>query len=152
MKLFRSKSEDNKEPYDEFIATVKLVSGEEILTKVIVDYTDTVEQVILDNPVICQEVRSHGANVPLGYKFEPWMKMSEEEIYIVDLNNIITLSEIKDDLVIKTYNNIIEGGFKRQHPDLDRQMGYVNSVDEARKIIEKLYKSDSASKEPKKDL
>jgi len=152
MKLFRSKSENNKEPYDEFIATVKLVSGEEILTKVIVDYTTKVEQVILDNPVICQEVRSHGANVPLGYKFEPWMKMSEEEIYIVDLNNIITLSEIKDDLVIKTYNNIIEGGFKRQHPDLDRQMGYVNSVDEARKIIEKLYKSDSASKEPKKDL
>jgi hypothetical protein len=152
MKLFRSKSENNKEPYDEFIATVKLVSGEEILTKVIVDYTTQVEQIILDNPVICQEVRSHGANVPLGYKFEPWMKMSEEEIYIVDLNNIITLSEIKDDLVIKTYNNIIEGGFKRQHPDLDRQMGYVNSVDKARQIIEKLYKSDSASKEPKKDL
>ena len=152
MKLFRSKSEDNKEPYDEFIATVKLVSGEEILTKVIVDYTDTVEQVILDNPVICQEVRSHGANVPLGYKFEPWMKMSEEEVYIVDLNKIITLSEIKDDLVIKTYNNIIEGGFKRSHPDLDRDMGYINSVDRARQIIEKLYKSDSASKEPKKDL
>jgi len=152
MKLFRSKSEKNKEPYDEFVATVKLVSGEEILTKVIVDYTTKVEQVILDNPVICQEVRSHGANVPLGYKFEPWIKMSDEEIYIVDLNNIITLSEIKDDLVIKTYNNIIEGGFKRQHPDLDRQMGYVNSVDKARQIIEKLYKSDSASKEPKKDL
>ena len=152
MKLFRSKSEDNKEPYDEFIATVKLVSGEEILTKVIVDYTTQVEQVILDNPVICQEVRSHGANVPLGYKFEPWMKMSEEEVYIVDLNKIITLSEIKDDLVIRTYNNIVEGGFKRQHPDLDRDMGYINSVDKARSIIEKLYKSDSASKEPKKDL
>ena len=152
MKLFRSKSEDNKEPYDEFIATVKLVSGEEILTKVIVDYSSEEEQIIIDNPVICQEVRSHGANVPLGYKFEPWMKMSEEEVYIVDLNKIITLSEIKDDLVIKTYNNIIEGGFKRSHPDLDRDMGYINSVDRARQIIEKLYKSDSASKEPKKDL
>ena len=152
MKLFRSKSEKNEEPYDEFIATVKLVSGEEVLTKVIVDYTDKVEKVILDNPVICQEVRSHGANVPLGYKFEPWIKMSDEEIYIIDLEKIITLSEIKDDLVIKTYNNIIEGGFKRQHPDLDRQMGYVNSVDKARQMIEKLYKSDSASKEPKKDL
>ena len=152
MKLFRSKSENNKEPYDEFVATVKLVSGEEILTKVIVDYTTKVEQVILDNPVICQEVRSHGANVPLGYKFEPWIKMSEEEIYIVDLDKIITLSEIKDDLVIKTYNNIIESGFKRQHPDLDREMGYINNIDSARKIIEKLYKADSASKEPKKDL
>ena len=152
MKLFRSKSENKKEPYEEFVATVKLVSGEEILTKVIIDYSSKEEQIIIDNPVICQEVRSHGANVPLGYKFEPWIKMSDEEIYIIDLEKIITLSEIKDDLVIKTYNNIIEGGFKRQHPDLDRQMGYVNSVDKARQIIEKLYKSDSASKEPKKDL
>ena len=152
MKLFRSKSEDKKEPYEEFVATVKLVSGEEILTKVIIDYSSKEEQIIIDNPVICQEVRSHGANVPLGYKFEPWIKMSEEDIFIVDLDKIITLSEIKDDLIIKTYNNIIDGGFKRQHPDLDRQMGYINSVDDARKIIERLYKSDSASKEPKKDL
>ncbi len=152
MKLFRSKSEGKKEPYDEFIATVKLVSGEEILTKVIVDYTSEVEQIIIDNPVICQEVRTPGANVPMGYKFEPWIKMTEEDIFVLALDKIITLSEIKDDIVIKTYNNIIEGGFKRQHPDLDRQMGYVNSVARAREIIEKLYKADSASKEPKKDL
>ena len=152
MKLFRSKSDSNKEPYDEFIATVKLCSGEEILTKVIVDYSSEEEQIIIDNPVICQEVRTPGANVPMGYKFEPWIKMSEEDVFILNLDKIITLSEIKDDLVIKTYNNIIEGGFKRTHPDLDRTMGYINNVDSARKIIEKLYKSDSASKEPKKDL
>ena len=152
MKLFRSKSEDKKEPYEEFVATVKLVSGEEILTKVIIDYSSKEEQIIIDNPVICQEVRSHGANVPLGYKFEPWIKMTEEDVFILNLDKIITMSEIKDDIVIKTYNTIIEGGFKRQHPDLDREMGYVNNVDKARKIIEKLYKSDSASKEPKKDL
>ena len=152
MKLFRSKSENNKEPYDEFIATVKLCSGEEILTKVIVDYSSKEEQIIIDNPVVCQEVRSHGANIPMGYKFEPWIKMTEEDVFILNLDKVITMSEIKDDLVIKTYNTIIDGGFKRQHPDLDRQMGYVNSVDKARQMIEKLYKSDSASKEPKKDL
>ena len=152
MKLFRSKSENKKEPYEEFVATVKLVSGEEILTKVIIDYSSKEEQIIIDNPVICQEVRSHGANIPMGYKFEPWIKMTEEDVFILNLDKVITMSEIKDDLVIKTYNTIIDGGFKRQHPDLDRQMGYVNSVDKARQMIEKLYKSDSASKEPKKDL
>jgi len=152
MKLFRSKSEDNKEPYDEFIATVKLCSGEEILTKVIVDYSSEEEQIIIDNPVVCSEVRTAGASIPLGYKFEPWIKMSEEDVFILNLDKVITLSEIKDDLVIKTYNNIVEGGFKRTHPDIDRSMGYINSVDNAREIIEKLYKSDSASKEPKKDL
>ena len=152
MKLFRSKSDNNKEPYDEFVATVKLVSGEEILTKVIVDYSSEEEQIIIDNPVVCQEVRTPGANVPMGYKFEPWIKMTEEDVFVLSLDKIITLSEIKDDLVIKTYNNIIEGGFKRQHPDLDRSMGYINDVDSARKIIEKLYKAKDASKEPKKDL
>ena len=152
MKLFRSKSDKNKEPYDEFVATVKLVSGEEILTKVIVDYSSEEEQIIIDNPVVCSEVRTPGANVPLGYKFEPWIKMTEEDVFVLSLDKIITLSEIKDDLVIKTYNNIIEGGFKRQHPDIDRSMGYINSVDNARAIIEKLYKADSASKEPKKDI
>jgi len=152
MKLFRSKSESNKEPYDEFIATVKLVSGEEILTKVIVDYSSEEEQIIIDNPVVCSEVRTPGANVPMGYKFEPWIKMTEEDVFVLNLDKIITLSEIKDDLVIKTYNNIIEGGFKRQHPDLDRSMGYINDVNSARKIIEKLYKAKDASKEPNKDL
>jgi len=152
MKLFRSKSENNKEPYDEFVATVKLVSGEEILTKVIVDYSSEEEQIIIDNPVVCQEVRTPGANVPMGYKFEPWIKMTEEDVFVLSLDKIITLSEIKDDLVIKTYENIIEGGFKRQHPDLDRSMGYINNVDSARKIIEKLYKAKDASKEPNKDL
>ena len=152
MKLFRSKSDKNKEPYDEFVATVKLVSGEEILTKVIVDYSSEEEQIIIDNPVVCQEVRTPGANVPMGYKFEPWIKMTEEDVFVLNLDKIITLSEIKDDLVIKTYENIIEGGFKRQHPDLDRSMGYINDVDSARKIIEKLYKAKDASKEPKKDL
>ena len=152
MKLFRSKSDNTKEPYDEFIATVKLVSGDEILTKVIVDYSSEEEQIIIDNPVVCSEVRTPGANVPMGYKFEPWIKMTEEDVFVLSLDKIITLSEIKDDLVIKTYHNIIEGGFKRQHPDLDRSMGYVNDVDSARKIIEKLYKAKDASKEPNKDL
>ena len=152
MKLFRSKSDNNKEPYDEFVATVKLVSGEEILTKVIVDYSSEEEQIIIDNPVVCSEVRTPGANVPLGYKFEPWIKMTEEDVFVLNLDKIITLSEIKDDLVIKTYENIVESGFKRQHPDLDRSMGYVNDVGSARKIMEKLYKAKDASKEPNKDL
>ena len=106
MKLFRSKSEDNKEPYDEFIATVKLCSGEEILTKVIVDYSSEEEQIIIDNPVICQEVRTAGANVPMGYKFEPWIKMSEEDVFILNLDKVITLSEIKDDLVTVSYTHL----------------------------------------------
>ena len=152
MRLFRSKSDDSRDPYDEFLASIKLVSGEEILSKVVVDYSNDREQVIIDNPVVCQEVRSSGANIPLGYKFEPWMKMSDEDVFVLTLDKVITLSEIRDKQVIDTYNAIIEDGFKRRHPEITRDMGYVNSVDKARDLIKKLYDSESASKEPNKDL
>ena len=150
MKLFKSKSDRNTdEPYDEFLASIKLVSGEEMLSKVIVDYTTDEEKVIIDNPVICHEVRSHGANIPMGYKFEPWMKMSDEDVFVLSLDKVITLSEIKDIGIIETYNHIVENGFKRMHPELNREMGYLNSVERARDIIRKLYDGEDASKKPK---
>ena len=155
MRLFRSKSDKGRDPYDEFIASIKLVSGEEILSKVVVDYTSEQEQIIIDNPVICQEVRSSGANIPLGYKFEPWMKMTDEDVFVLTLDKVITLSEIKDIQVIDTYTAVVEDGFKRRHPEITKDMGYVNSVDKARDLIKKLYDGESATKEPKepkKDL
>ena len=147
MKLFRSKSEDKKEPYEEFVATVKLVSGEEILTKVIIDYSSKEEQIIIDNPVVCQEVRSHGANIPMGYKFEPWIKMSDEDVFIVHMTSIITMSEIKDKNVVKTYAEIVEKGFDRKDPELTREMGSIGTVKDCRDMIEKLYKGDDATKD-----
>ena len=141
-----SKSESE---YDEFLASIKLVSGEEILSKVVIDSEDS-QKIMIDNPVICQEVRSPGANIPMGYKFEPWMKLTDEECFILNLDKVITLSEIKDEMVLDTYHQIVRNGFKRTHPDLNREMGYINSVEKSRNIIEKLFKDDDASKDTKK--
>ena len=141
-----SKSESE---YDEFLSSIKLVSGEEILSKVVIDSEDS-QKIMVDNPVICQEVRSPGANIPMGYKFEPWMKLTDEECFILNLDKVITLSEIKDEMVLDTYHQIVRNGFKRTHPDLNREMGYINSVEKSRNIIEKLYEGDDASKDTKK--
>ena len=46
-------------------------------------------ELFLENPVVCQEVRTPGANIPLGYKFEPWMKLTDEEVFIVDMNKLL---------------------------------------------------------------
>tara|TARA_B100001996_G_C18337552_1_gene468865 strand:- start:124 stop:564 length:441 start_codon:yes stop_codon:yes gene_type:complete len=143
-------SKFQSEPYEEFVASIKLVTGEEILGKVAVIDDDT-DNVIVDTPVICHEVRTPGANIPMGYKFEPWMKMSNDDVFVLNMKNVITMSEITDEDVLITYSQLCEAGFKRTHPDLDRNMGYINSVEKSRNIIEKLFKGDDASKEPKKD-
>tara|TARA_R100001510_G_C7617692_1_gene179399 strand:+ start:427 stop:864 length:438 start_codon:yes stop_codon:yes gene_type:complete len=131
-----------EEPYEDFLAAIKLVSGEEILSKVVV-CSDDDDRIILENPVVCQEVRTPGANIPLGYKFEPWMKLTDEEVFIVDMNRIITMSEIRDKEVNKTYSTIIKQGFTRSHPEITKEMGYINSVNEARRQFEEIYKKDS---------
>ena len=133
------------EPYEDFLAAIKLVSGEEILSKVVV-CSDDDDRIILENPVICQEVRTPGANIPMGYKFEPWMKLTDEEVFIIDLNRVITISEISDKEVLKTYDTIVKSGFTRNSPEITKEMGYINSVERARKSFETLYNS-----EPKKE-
>ena len=139
-----SKSKSD-EPYEDFLAAIKLVSGEEILSKVVV-CSDDDDRIILENPVICEEVRTPGANIPMGYKFEPWMKLTDEEVFIIDLNRVITISEIKDEEVTRTYDTIVKSGFTRNSPEITREMGYINSVERARKSFESLYKN-----EPKKE-
>ena len=140
-------SKSPSEPYDEFVATIKLVTGEEILTKVIVNQDAAEETVIIENPLICEEVRSHGANIPLGYKFEPWMKMSEEDVFIIHMTSIITMSEIKEKQVIVTYNEVVKKGFQRTDPNLTREMGSIGTVKDCRDMIEKLYRGEDATKD-----
>tara|TARA_B100000900_G_C20402103_1_gene643171 strand:+ start:408 stop:857 length:450 start_codon:yes stop_codon:yes gene_type:complete len=143
-------SKSQSEPYDEFVASIKLVTGEEILTKVVVNNDHAEETVILENPLICQEVRSFGANIPMGYKFEPWIKMSDEDVFIIHMTSIITMSEIKDKNVVKTYKEIVKKGFdvvNNKNPELTREMGFLSTVKDCREMIEKLYRGEDASKD-----
>ena len=140
MKFSKSKSD---EPYDEFYASLKLVSGEEILALVVVDNTGKPENIVISNPVVCQEIRSSGTNIPMGYKFEPWMKLTDDDTYVLPLEKVITLSQITSNEIVDTYKEVVEYGFKPTNPDLTKDMGYINTVSKARDILEKLYRSKS---------
>ena len=140
MKFSKSKSD---EPYDEFYASLKLVSGEEILALVVVDNTGKPENVVISNPVVCKEIRSSGTNIPMGYKFEPWMKLTDDDTYVLPLEKVITLSQITSNEIVDTYKDVVEYGFKPTNPDLTKDMGYINTVSKARDMLEKLYRSKS---------
>ena len=141
MKFSKSKSD---EPYDEFYASLKLTSGEEILALVMVDNNGLPENLVVSNPVVCQEIRSSGTNIPMGYKFEPWMKLTDDDTFVISLEKIITVSEINSSELIDTYKDLVKHGFKATNPDLTKDMGYVNSVSKARDILEKLYRSKNS--------
>ena len=114
---------------------------EEILALVMVDNNGVPEDIVVSNPVVCEEIRSSGTNIPMGYKFEPWMKLTDDDTFVISLKKVITISQINSTELINTYKDLVEHGFKATNPDLTKDMGYINSVSKARDILEKLYKS-----------
>ena len=75
---------------EEFLGAIKMVSGEEVLSKVTSVTDENGNYLILDNPIVVEEVTVHHK---IGAKVSPWMKFSKEEQFIVPLDRIITVVE-----------------------------------------------------------
>tara|TARA_B100001287_G_scaffold132480_1_gene111620 strand:- start:115 stop:519 length:405 start_codon:yes stop_codon:yes gene_type:complete len=127
---------------DEFYAILKLVSGEEIFSLILVDNDqedDTI--IVLQNPVIMWTVATPNGTF---IKVKPWMELPNEDIFMIRLDKVITMTESDDKKLIKLYNHYISG--EESEYDIngltkpDSEMGYISSVTEARKKLEMLFK------------
>ena len=79
---------------EDFYATLKLKTGEEIFAKVAASEENEKTMLILSNPVMIGEIKSK-SNV-VGYKVEPWIKTSTEDMFIININDVLTMSESSD--------------------------------------------------------
>ena len=131
---------------DDFYATIKLKSGEEIFAKVAAEEEPDRTILVVSNPVTISEVKSRIGVV--GYKVEPWLKTSREDMFIIDKADILTISESSDVHMISMFQQFVADSdkMKKGEPKLSRKMGYISSVNDAKDILEKLYKSNNNNK------
>jgi hypothetical protein len=122
---------------EEFYAAIKLVSGEEIFALVSVSEEDNRTLLILDNPVIITPM-SNKVGIIAGYKVEPWMSIPDDDMYIIDVSKVITMTEVKDVNMINIYHKFNKS---TSRVTIDRKMGFISKVDEARKTLEKAYRN-----------
>ena len=129
---------------DEFYATLKLNSGEEIYAKVAASEEEGRTMLILHSPITIVEVKQKGSMV--GYKVEPWLKTTKDDMFIINMDKVITLSESTDLEIISVYQQFIQDMARSKSgvPKLSRRMGYVSSVNDAKDILEKIYKKKSS--------
>jgi len=122
---------------EEFYASIKLVSGEEIFCLVSASEEEDRTLLVLDNPVIITPMTNKTGMI-IGYKVEPWMKIPEDDMYIINMSTVITMTEVGDDDIINVYHK-----FNRStsRVNIDRNMGFISKVDEARRSLEKAYKN-----------
>ena len=79
---------------DDFYATVKLKTGEEIFCKVAATEEEDRTLLLVTNPIIVTEIK--GRSGAVGYKLEPWLKTTTEDMFIINIEDILTMSESSD--------------------------------------------------------
>ena len=131
---------------EDFYATLKLNSGEEIFAKVAASEETDRTMLIVHHPIIIGEIKGkHGI---VGYKVEPWLKTSKEDMFIVNLDNVLTLSESNDVEMIMMYQRYLRDSEDDKTPEtkISKKMGYVANVKDAKVILEKIFKNSNINK------
>ena len=126
---------------DDFYASIKLVSGEEIFA-ITSSEEDTL---ILQDPVCIETI--HG---PRGsfIRVEPWMHVPKDQFYFIDKRQVITMTEVESDSEMIDYytNYIIDAAEDRMGINTrssgkvkpSEKMGYRGSVKSAKEKLEQI--------------
>ena len=131
---------------DDFYATINFKNGEEIFAKVSASEEEDRTMLVLSNPVMATEVKAKGGLV--GYKVEPWLKTTKEDLFIINMADVLTISESSDVHMISMFQQFVQDSdkMKKGEPKISRKMGYISNVNDAKDILEKLYKSNNNNK------
>ena len=130
----------------DFHATIKLITGEEIFALVSVDHKEEDPVIIIQSPVVMKVLSTGKGQI---MKIRPWLDVPGDDIYIMKYDRILTMSEVKDKMIISMYQTYCqEGDFdfgefineETSNHEVTKQMGYISNVEDARKKLEDLFK------------
>ena len=126
---------------DDFYSTIKLKTGEEIFAKVAATEEDDRTLLLVTNPIIVSEIK--GRSGVMGYKIEPWLKTTTEDMFIINIEDVLTMTESSDIEMISMYQTYCRESYKTKSNEtkISRKMGYLANVNDAKEILEKLFKN-----------
>ena len=135
---------------DEFYATIKLITGEEIFGSVSVEEDTENPIILITHPVNIKMINSiEGSMV----KLTTWLNVPGDDPVVIKWDKVVTMTEIKDKAIISIYNNYLEDekfyiteigtADNNVKNKLTDKMGYISTVNDARKYLEGIYKQST---------
>ena len=127
----------------EFLATLKLVSGEEVISMVL--YLEDEDKVLLSNPFSVEQSRQKQGQLEItGFSFKEWVMASFDDMYIIGRDHIITITEVEGPIEEFYKKNLekIESSKQLLHKPnkLPRKSGYLGSINDTKNTLENIYK------------
>lgn len=130
---------------DNFFATLKLITGEEILAEVCPSEENEVDFLIVQNPIVISETmqidQEKGVAVS-GLVPKKWMLYSNDDMTIIYKTHIISLSELDkfgSDFYQKALIAARMSSPVKRKVDSRDNVGYVGNVKDHRKLLERMY-------------
>jgi hypothetical protein len=126
---------------EDFFATIKFKSGEEIFCKAAVSEEENRTIILVSCPIVITELKGRTSN---GYKIEPWLKTTTNDMFVIDKSDILTMCETTDQEMIGMYYQFtrhvaLNSSKNPNQITLTKEQGYVSSVTEAKEFLEKLF-------------
>ena len=130
---------------DNFFATLKLITGEEILAEVCPSEENKIDFLIVQNPIVISETmqidQEKGVAIS-GLVPKKWMLYSNDDMTIIYKSHVISLSEL-DKFGSEFYQKALiaarmSSPIKRKISSRDN-VGYVGNVKDHRKLLERMY-------------
>ena len=133
---------------EDFYASVKLVSGEEIFGEVMPSEENGRTVLIVSDPVEIETVSMDGRHE--GLRMMPWLRsMPNENIVIIPMDRVITVVEAQPDSeVVRYYEKFIFTNLQQGPAEkikVTKKMGYVISVEKAREHLENIFNKGEAT-------
>jgi len=127
---------------EEFYATIKLLSGEELVSKVC--YLPDEDNIILERPLMVENAKQKKGQVEVsGFALKEWISATFDTMFIIKRNHVVTIIEIEGEIVEfyeKTLNRLESGkSLAGRGNKLPRGSGYLGSVKEMKKSLEDIF-------------
>ncbi|AGH26916.1 hypothetical protein SXBG_00181 [Synechococcus phage S-CAM1] len=122
---------------DEFYATVKLTSNEEIIAKVC--YLTEEDCLLVEKPLLVTRAnQKRNGRLVEGFSLSDWVVSSYEELFIIKMNQVVTLTE-SDERIVGFYERHLSDEQDSSISKMSKEMGYLGNVNDQKKKLEKLF-------------
>ena len=127
---------------EEFYATIKLVSGEELVSKVC--YLPEEDKIMLERPLVVENSKQRKGQLEVaGFLLKEWISATFDNMFIINKDHVLTMIEIEGEIVDFYENTLLrmETGksLAGRGNKIPRGSGYLGSVKEMKKSLEDLF-------------
>ena len=131
----------------DFIATIKLTTGEELISKV--SYMPDDDSLVLENPMSVTRIDQQKKNIRInGFALTEWIHSTFDHMFVLPKQHVITMTEIEDKKISEFYTESVKrhtteiNHFRESYDpqSFTREMGHLGSVKNTKRFLEDLYK------------